>query len=157
MHTIEPSKATWISDERIPELWDPEPILLQNSWIRIHSCSEASQQRSNKSCFGIELEAFTAPTHINIVKIQRKDEKIIRLLEKTRIRIHFGSGQKSPKSCSSSWTGVCSSLARTGQVQCKILQSRFICVTCNAPLCLTRGRNCFKQYHQTVNFQPWKI
>ena len=44
--------------------------------------------------------------------------------------------------------------AQAGQDQCKIMHTRFLCVACNAPLSLTRERNCFEEYHQTVDFQP---
>ena len=79
----------------------------QKFQIQIRPCSEIfgsgsaptpkpHSKRSKKILLWNELEAFTTPTRINIVKVLNKDPKIIQLLEKTKIRIHFDSGKKSP-------------------------------------------------------------
>ena len=124
---ISGSLRQWWADPRIcrsgsdpaPKFLDPDPLLIRS----------LTAKYPKKSCFGIELEAFTAPTHINIVKILNKDQKIIRLLEKIRIRIRSGSGQKSPKfcSCSGSLTGVCSSLV-PGKVLSSWVGAQVSCV-----------------------------
>ena len=67
--------------------FDLDPVLLRR----------LTAKDPKKSRFGIELEVFTAPARINIVKVLNKDPKIIRLVEKTRIQIHYGSGQKPTK------------------------------------------------------------
>ena len=95
----------------------------QKFQIRIRSCSEIlgsgsvlaqnfAAKDQKKILVEIKLKAFTAPAHVNTVKVLYKDPQMTRLLKKTRIRIHSDSGQKSSKSfsCSGYLTGVCPSL-----------------------------------------------